>query len=185
MDLSILHNKWVIVGVSAALGVLYLVSFFLNWAHYEGDLATINGLGFIGGNAPGDSGMVGNVFIIPALAILIGLGTGAYHLGFTHDSSRGHKEMFTAGGVAAVFAIFGLATKMLLSVFVSLTDGYGTKVDIDTQSGPGPLLCLFLAVVTLAFAGVLYGTRSHAQTPPPAPFGGPVPGQPFPNAQPW
>ncbi|WP_297005935.1 hypothetical protein [uncultured Corynebacterium sp.] len=185
VDLSVLHNKWVITGVSAVLGILFVISYLLNWAHSPGDEVTINGLGFVGGTLPGDSGMLGNIFIFPALAILIGLGTGAYHLGFTHNSSRGYKEMFTAGAVAAVLAIFGLATKMLLSLFVSFTSFDGTTVEYETASGPGPVLCLFLAVVTLAFAGVLYVTRPQVQTPPPTPFGGPVPGQPFPNAQPW
>ncbi|WP_041631186.1 hypothetical protein [Corynebacterium terpenotabidum] len=159
INLDILHNQWVIVGVSAFLGLLYIVSFLLTWAHYDEpyEEITINGIGFLTLPSNSESSMIGNVFLLPALGVVVSLGAGAYHLGFTDDRKRGYNELFLAGAVAAVFSLFALASGMLIGEFIE--DDYGLLKGVGTSSGAGPFLCLFLSVVTLGFAAALYFTK--------------------------
>ncbi|WP_417287996.1 hypothetical protein [Corynebacterium variabile] len=178
-----------VIGIAAFLAVLYLISYFMNWAHYEGDEAKINGFGWmtLEDSANGNS-FASNIFALAGLLVIITLGWGVVKLLWSDSPEEGVRDILIAGGIAVAYALFAFMFKMAIGAFI--TDGKADQVEqcrkdakslgasstvvrdlcgsyqtpfTDPQSGAGPVLCLLAGLVTLMLGAVLAVTAPQAR----------------------
>lgn len=181
---DILLNPLVIVGITAFLIILYLISFSMVWARYPNDEVVVNGFGWSQMNVLNESsGFIGPWFFLSIL-LVVALGKGAFMVAFTDKRKLGIQEILGAGGMFIVYAVFAMMSKMLVGLFIDFEDPYSAALlgirnpldDLTAVSGAGPAFCLFIGLLTVVFGGLLFAalpeTRMTMTNTPKAP---PVP----------
>lgn len=178
LDLSPQVVQWSVIGVAVVLGILYIVSYFMNWAHYPGNEATINGFGWMTlEDSSNGNNFASNIFALVGMLVVFTLGWGVFKLLWSDDAADGVRDILISGAIAISYALFAFMFKMAMGLFI--TDGEADQVDrcrrdakslgasstvvddlcgtyrspfTDPETGGGPVLCLLLGLFTVLFA---------------------------------